>query len=571
VHIKQIIFGLSYILFLSLTKQALAAPIEDVDPSRIGDAFKKTVEPEMKPEDLPAKGDIKKASQEGREGKSTELLDFKFSGVVIEGLTVFKPGDFKQYYANKIGKKVSLADLHGIAAAMTEYCRNKGYILTRVLLPAQEIDKGIVKLQVIEGFIDKFTIEGEEIPGGSKFLEAYAQKIINTKPLNVKALERYVLLANDLPGLEVKTVISPSPETFGAANIVILVHKHKRVDASAGIDNQVSRRNGPTVYTLSTAANETSMGGRTGILTRQSTAKKRLEIYSLSHVQNVGTEGTKVMLSVNHVRSTPYFTGNEEEFSIQGINTRGDSVAVNVSYPVIRSRSKNFNLYAGLDASKSNTLHKEELSALLDRKDKIVALRLGSSYEFVDKYWGANIFSGEFSKGLNFLDVTKDDSAPVKRTRNGARSNFTKIKFSAVRLQYLPKYFSILFGLSGQHSLHQLLSGEEFGFGGHDYGKAFDNSTIVGDHGLAAKVEFRYDANPSFLDKMQLFTFYDVGKTRSINENRNNEKAASGGFGARLILNKHFSAALQVARPLEHEGNRGNKRKRFFFSVGAHL
>jgi len=43
------------------------------------------------------------------------------------------------------------------------------------------------------------------------FFSDYTARIVADRPANIRTLERYLLLANDLPGLKFSTSLKPSP------------------------------------------------------------------------------------------------------------------------------------------------------------------------------------------------------------------------------------------------------------------------------------------------------------------------------------------------------------------------
>src|SRR5690606_11629727 len=69
---------------------------------------------------------------------------------------------------------------------------------------------------------------------------AYMKKIEGLRPLNVKTLERYILLANDLPGITARAVLRPSATAVGAADVVVTVSQ-KKFEGSLGLDNRGTR------------------------------------------------------------------------------------------------------------------------------------------------------------------------------------------------------------------------------------------------------------------------------------------------------------------------------------------
>ena len=92
-----------------------------------------------------------------------EARDIKFIlvGVVIEGSTVYQDIDFLPLYEQFLKQEITLADMYKVADAITVKYRNDGYILSRAIVPPQRIRGGIVRLTIVEGFIDQVVIEGQ--------------------------------------------------------------------------------------------------------------------------------------------------------------------------------------------------------------------------------------------------------------------------------------------------------------------------------------------------------------------------------------------------------------------------
>ena len=52
-----------------------------------------------------------------------------------------------------VGREVSLADVFRLADELTLCIRNEGYVLSRVIVPPQNIRDGAVQLRVVEGYV----------------------------------------------------------------------------------------------------------------------------------------------------------------------------------------------------------------------------------------------------------------------------------------------------------------------------------------------------------------------------------------------------------------------------------
>jgi hemolysin activation/secretion protein len=187
--------------------------------------------------------------------KGAENVFLLVRGVKITGSTVYQPKDFAPLYRDLVGQRVSLAAVYALAQAITTKYGNDGYVLSRAVVPPQQLDpKGaVVHIEVVEGYIDRV----EWPPRLSRyhdFFTDYAAKITAQRPANIRTIERYLLLAGDLPGLKFKTSLRPSKHNVGAATLVVEVVE-KPVDVSAQLDNRGTSARGPIEYLGSATIN----------------------------------------------------------------------------------------------------------------------------------------------------------------------------------------------------------------------------------------------------------------------------------------------------------------------------
>src|SRR5207253_750882 len=113
------------------------------------------------------------------------------------------------FYKDKINQTISVFDLFVILQNITNYYRNNGYILTRAILPEQKVTNGEVHLQIIEGYIGKVTITGKPHRAACMVM-AYGRKIMDNRPLQLNVMQKYLLLANEIPNTEVKSILEAS-------------------------------------------------------------------------------------------------------------------------------------------------------------------------------------------------------------------------------------------------------------------------------------------------------------------------------------------------------------------------
>ena len=173
----------------------------------------------------------------------------------IVGATVYSPEQLAELYAGLIGERVTLKDVYDLAARITAKYGADGYVLSRAVVPPQQLDpKGaVVHIQVVEGYIEKVEWPAR-LAGYVDFFSDYAARITAERPVNIRTIERNLLLAGDLPGLKFRNSLRPHPTKVGAAILVVEVTE-KPVDLFARVDNRGTKARGPGQFMTQAVAN----------------------------------------------------------------------------------------------------------------------------------------------------------------------------------------------------------------------------------------------------------------------------------------------------------------------------
>lgn len=506
----------------------------------------------------------------GRAPAGAESVRFTLQNLDLQGASAYKEGQLRPIYADKIGQRISLADLYDIAARMTNKYRNDGYILTQIVVPPQTIENGTARLQVVEGTIDRITVTGDEAKEGHalNLMRDYAAKINrNGGPLNTKDLERALLLINDLPGVSARSVIAPSPTKAGAADLTIMVERDP-YDAFLGLDNYGSRflgrweaSAGGSINSQIFNSNE-KISGQVVYAPHGPINDHELAYIAGSYWTPIGGYGTNLELAYSYTDTEPGL--DLRDFDVEG---RSHYLALTLKHPFIRSRDLNLTGRVLLDGRNVDS----ENNIPDNREDNIRALRAGGRLEFVDTLFsgGVNTIDIELAKGLKILGASDKNDADL--TRPDGDPQFFKMEAEAQRLQRLGNQFNLLLGVKGQLSNGAQLASEEFGVGGSSYGRGYDPSEITGDDGIAGKVEVQWNPliNANWITGSQVFGFWDVGKVWNDDVVPDDvETLASTGIGFRADLVYDVQTEFYVAVPLtrEIEAERDDDA-RFFLSV----
>lgn len=418
---------------------------------------------------------------------ATEIR-FVLQGVTIKGATVFSPDEFRSLYENRIETEIAVSTIYDIANSITEKYGDTGYSLSRAIVPEQEIgDDGIVQIQIVEGFIEDVLFEGlTSDPRG--YFEYYKNKILAEKPVRSETLERFLLLADDLPGHEVRSVLRKSPDTVGAAILIVEVSDHP-LFGSLYVDNRGTNPVGPVQIEPSlTFSNITGFLEETSIRYVNASLSNELHYFEANETILLHPEGTTLGFTGKYTKSDP---GTAALKSIE-LETEGFTFGIELRHPLIRTRQRNLDIYGKFEVRESESLAFDQTLS----SDSIRSVRVGLDFDYSDAYQGINQVIVEVSQGLEIFGANETGDPNASRVEG--RPDYTKLTLDLSRTQGLGVFtpalngFAVHAAATAQIAASPLLSSEECALGGSEYGRAYDPSAILGDHCLAGSVELRY-------------------------------------------------------------------------------
>ena len=510
--------------------------------------------------------------------EGAEELSFILRSVTFQGdQSAFSEQDLLGKFSERIGQEITVAELFEAAAIMSARYRNGGYLLSSVIVPAQEIDDGDVVLQVVEGYIDNVVIDSENVsdkyPG---VVRRYLENIVNERPLTQDTLERYLLLANDLPGISVSSFVQPSRTSQGAATLTAKLSPIKS-EPWARLDNRGTKFVGPYQLEVGGVINAFKLGDSslTGRFIMAPGEGRELHYGSLDYLQEQDAEGTAVQVGINAMRAEP-----GEELRNLDLKLEAYGATVTVRKKPIRSRAKNLTVSSTFSWNNSET---RALEALLF-KDSARTLSLNADFSMADQFFGFSTISGGISKGLSAFGATA--AFDPLATRSDAEPDATWVNLSVTRFQEMPwlPSASIVATISIQYAFDPLSTSREFGVGGRANGSAFDPAEITGDHGASGRVELRYDVpvskeaeinqnNLLKINNIQTYGFGDGGAVwhdEGEATGQQHDRISSAGLGARFSLSRGFSGSIEVAKPYGKTiASEGDREPRIFVEVSA--
>ncbi|MGF7177489.1 ShlB/FhaC/HecB family hemolysin secretion/activation protein [Azospirillum doebereinerae] len=506
-----------------------------LDPNRLEQRFETPPVPQSLPEiEMPA-------PEKAPPPKDAERITLTLNELRISGNSVYGSDALAELWRGLLGRPVTLAELYGVRDAITAKYRNDGYVLSQAVVPAQRIRDGVVRLEVVEGYVNDVVVQGEAADRLG-LLRAMGERIKASRPLRMAEMERYVLLADDLPGVAVKTVLEASPDTPGASRLTLTLERTP-LNGLVTLDNRGTRAVGPVqAAALVNVEDQLGLFERTtvqGIVTPQ---WRELRFLDLAQAVPVDAEGTMLQYGVRRSWSQPGDSVRPLE-----LDSLTSSVRVGLSHPFLRSRAETLRGTVDLTLRDSRT---RALAAPLS-EDRLRIVGAGLSYDVSDGWDGANVLTVQLSKGLDILGSSRSGSPDLSRA--GGRSDFRKINLSAQRNQKLGESDVLVLAGEAQYSPDELLSSEEFGVGGKLFGRAFDPSEISGDNGFSGRMELQHflAADDPGLDYAMLYGFADYGAVWNYESGTRHGRRslASAGVGLRFGVFQRVEGSLELAKP----------------------
>jgi hemolysin activation/secretion protein len=478
--------------------------------------------------------------------------------VRITGSTIYSAADLLPLYQELLGNKITVQAVYDLARTITAKYGNDGYVLSRAIVPPQQLSpKGAtVHIEIVEGYVDRVEWP-TKLSRYRDFFSRYAAKITAERPVNIRTIERYMLLAGDLPGIKFATSLKAS-ETNKAASTLVVEVIEKKIDAMARIDNRGTPARGPIQYLAATTLNNILGQHEALTLTWASVEPMReLQYYSLYYRQVLTSEGLTFFADANNSGGRP----GTAQLELLNYRTSGNYFDGGLSYPVIRSRERNLTV-SGLIFSSDNF---SNVLNLPFNDDKLRGLRGKIDADVADVLRGVNQFNLTLSQGIEGLGSTINGNPLASRA--AGRVDFSKLELSANRTQPLFNPVSVYLAAYGQYAFQPLLTPEQCGYGGRFFGRAYDPSQYLGDSCFEALGELRYDI-PTVTPQggqVQLYSFADYGhlwaRSAAIGTPVEVEAASVGG-GVRVGYRDYINVDLQAAKGVETL-----RGWRFFFAL----
>ena len=438
--------------------------------------------------------------------------------------------------------------------------RSRGF-WAMAYLPEQELNKGAVRIQILEGKIGSVKFfESENADKKLNLSKENAKKYILRgqavgEMLDVPKLEESIKNLDDVPGITAAASLIAGMGP-GETDIAVSMSNTELISGSVRLDNHGSNSAGDT--RLSGLFNLDGLFNFGDRFSLSSLKSQGITYTSLGFNFPVSYDGTRADLSYSFL---------DYELGKQFKDVKAEGTANNYAFKLFKKLPKfgNINLSTAFSLTHKKLQDKTLAGVSADKTVDVASIDLN----FDDGSPGLNVNFGNISlkRGNLNLSGNKTDLSMDSQTAN-RHGDFSKIEYSLGRLQRVGEKNYVNIAINGQVSFDNLDSSEKFSLGGPSGVRAYPTGEGMGDTGAVLRTEIRRN----FSNNWQGLIFYDHGATtlhnrvwnnwNSENESLENSYQLKGaGIGLNLINSDDYDFGFYAGRRMDKNpgsSNNGN-------------
>jgi hemolysin activation/secretion protein len=515
-----------------------------------------------------------------------EFKDIRFTlrAVEFDGLREMAPEALAGSYAPLVGQEQPVSIICEIRDRAATTLRQAGYIAS-VEVPEQRIADGTVRFRVLMARLVDVRVRGDAA-GAERPLASYLGKLKQQPVFNRYEAERYLLLANDLPGYNVRLTLRPAGTQPGEViGDVTVLRAPPLVDAN--VQNYGSKDLGRWGGLLRAQVfGLMGLGDLTTASVYTTSDFEEQQTIQLGQSMRIGPEGLTASGSFTYAWAKPSL-GDKSD-----VRARTMLATAEIGYPFLLRQSHSIRGSLGLDIVNQD-VEIDDIDLTRDRL-RVAFLRLTADSlsddrslagrSIAEPRWrmgglvelrrGLDIFGASDPCGDEGEDCLGEGDVPPSRIEGDATATVLR---GSVYGEYRPvPKLTLALGARGQLASKPLMSFEEFSAGNYTIGRGYDPGTLLGDRGLGLQAEIRVGSvvQTSSKPAAEAFAFFDYARISNrdrIFVDTSARDLSSAGGGVRVSFDR-FRLDTALAIPMERVGLLDKKPgPRLLFSLTTRL
>ena len=478
-----------------------------------------------------------------------EIPRFEIRNFKVEGNTLIAADEIEALLAPFTGKEKDFGTVQEAHEALEKAYRSRGFYMVVVTLPEQEIEKGVIHLKVVEKRIGKIRVEGNRFFDTENIRSSVPALRQGDAP-DLNALSRSLRLANDNPAKKINVSLKNSDiENEIDANIAVKDEKPWKMGITA--NNSGTRETGKS---------------RVGFLLQHANIADLDHLLTLQYITSPEKPDRVSIYSAGY-RLPFYSTGSSLDFIGAYSNVDSGTITAAGNNLDVSGKGTILGMRYNQNLTRiSNYEHKVIFG--LDWRDyentvDLLGFELGNDitvHPLIMTYAG-NWTSDKSSAGFYLTDLFnlpgnwggKDSAADFEIARAGAERNYNIIRYGANLTWLFGGDWQARALVNGQYTDDKLVASEQYGIGGSNTVRGFEEREFANDRGISGSIEIYSPDLSSLIGikdiKSRALFFYDRGYVSRIDPLPGEIKRteiASFGPGLRITDGKRFSVSADV-------------------------
>jgi hemolysin activation/secretion protein len=491
---------------------------------------------------------------------------FEIVGFNVEGNTVLDAARIEAALAPFAGDSRSFADLRAAVAALQAAYARAGFGAVTVTLPEQQLDSGKVRLQVVEAVLGDVKIEGlarSDAPNIRRSLPA----LRGGATPNTDDLAREIALANENPAKQTSVDLqNRGPNQIDA---VISVQEDKPWKVGAVVDDTGTSATGRT---------------RAGVFLQHANVADFDQVATLQYITSPQHPSDVTIAALNYRAPLPFLGDSIDLFGLYSnvdsgivggvLDVRGSGSVVGLHYNqnLRPTASYQHRLIYGIEYRNVDN----RVGPIGGSADLVPDVAVHpASIGYAATLGGTDRQLDFSATGVRNIPGGKNGiAADIAASRANANANYAILRYAANLTQDLPAGGLLRLAADGQYTRDALVSGEQFGIGGQDSVRGFDERALINDWGDRVSFELQ---TPNLGEGMgpdvntRLLIFFDQGwvwRNHPLPGERLSARISSFGAGLRLWVAPSWRIRVDAASVMQGAGVQVPGDKRLDFSVG---
>lgn len=500
--------GLLKVLALGYTSQVLAGGVSLPDIQNIQQNLPRPALPQATPIiQVPAETPAPEKKQK-KSSLKIVVKEFKFSGN-----KQFSDDILAAQVAYLTGHEVGMRELNEAVGTIRNYYRQRGYLLTQVYLPTQDLQKStdkeaVVELSILEGTLGEVKAEAGEGLDQPYFQSLSEYGLNKGDVLNERNLVRNIMVMNGLPGIQVTSQLNPG-EAVGSSDVAIAVEPKVKYSGFVTANTYGNRFTNRETLGFGWAVNNLNGRGDQFVVVGKTSRDEGQRSLSGLYFTPVGNAGTIMNLAYSYVDYK--LGGNFKQFDASG---DANYFYGSLEHPLLRETKKGISFKVGGNYK----ILDDDVGAFgLNNRRDISSLELGFVGDWINDI-GSVAYQWSFlvtQGNVNFKDSV---AKATDRSQLDTQGSFTKWNWTSSRTEIFENGVNWIIRADYQGAGDNLDIAERFGIGAINRWRQYSEIPSQADQGWMVGTDVRKtyvttgaDVTP-YIQAVTPFAFYDAGR-----------------------------------------------------------